>query len=117
MKDSLNNKKPGSRQFRKLTKHMYKVGPDVTEVGIEFTCVVCGTVLARARMRTDEGSTRAVAVLTRDDGSAPFVGGWSTLLAECDRCGRETRISEEKVTAGLNAIWEQDSRRVVTYRV
>ena len=117
MKDSLNNKKPGSRQFRKLTEHMYKVGPDVTEVGIEFTCVVCGTVLARARMRTDEGSIRAVTVLVRDDGSVPFVEGWTALHAECDRCNRVTRISEEKVTAGLNAIWEQDSRRVVTYRV
>ena len=117
MKDSLNNKKPGSRQFRKLTEHMYKVGPDVTEVGIEFTCVVCGTVLARARMRTDGVGTRAVTVFIRDDGSVPFVEGWTALHAECDRCNRVTRISEEKVTAGLNAIWEQDSRRVVTYRV
>ena len=117
MKDSLNNKKPDSRQFRELTEHMYKVGPDVTEVGIEFTCVVCGTVLARARMRTDGVGTRAVTVFIRDDGSVPFAEGWTALHAECDRCNRVTRISEEKVTAGLNAIWEQDSRRVVTYRV
>ena len=117
MKDSLNNKKPGSRQFRKLTKHMYKVGGEVTEVGIDYTCVDCGKVLGQVRMRTNEGSTRAVTVLVRDDGSVPFVEGWTALHAECDRCNRVTRISEEKVTAGLNAIWEQDSRRVVTYRV
>ena len=117
MKDSLNNKKQGSRQFRKLTEHMYKVGHEVTEVGIDFTCVICGTVLARVRMRTDSGGTRAVTVLFRDDDSLPFVEGWTALHAECDRCNRVTRISEEKITAGLNALWEQDSRRVVTYRV
>ena len=117
MKDSLNNKKQGSRQFRKLTEHMHKVGPEVTEVGIEFTCLVCGTVLARVRMRTDDGSSRAVTVLVRDDDSLPFVEGWTALHAECDRCNRVTRISEEKITAGLHTLWEQNSRRVVTYRV
>lgn len=117
MKDSLNNKKPGSRQFRKLTKHMYEVGPGSTEVGIDYTCVECGTVLGQVRMRTDEGSTRAVAVLTRDDGSLPFEGTWKALVLECDRCNRTKRISETNVAKELDEIWEQDSRRVETKKV
>jgi len=96
---------------------MYKVGGEVTEVGIDYSCVDCGKVLGQVRMRSDVLSDRAITVLELSDGSLPFEGTWKALVLECDRCNRTKRISETNVAKELDVIWEQDSRRVETKKV